>query len=425
MNFCVLGKQISYSLSPFLHGELFSLQGRQDSYGIFDGEIPDFMKELHNYDGFNITIPHKQAIIPYLDELSPEAKYIGAVNTVKKVDGKLIGYNTDCMGIEYTLNNHGFACKGKSVLVLGNGGAALAAIYVLKKLGAAHIYIKGRGKEVDFCEKTDTLVFTDEYDKIDGIINATPVGTKGKEGEFPVMLDCFTALSWCFDMVYNPLVTKMKFFCIEYGVPCAMGVSMFAAQGVYANEIWTDASPQLEHIPLLIDKLQQQLVKQTVGTQSLFLCGFMAAGKTTMGKALADYLGFSFLDTDQEIEKQSGMTISQLFQQQGELSFRKLEQGMANQFPGLQKTVVSLGGGFILNEGVLPLINQVGKLIFIDTPYPVIEQRLQADVTRPLASNCKELYGQRYDIYKKSATVVFQPSCTDILTDTIQLAQLL
>lgn len=425
MKFCVLGKHIAYSLSPLLHGEIFQLQGHNYAYEIFDGELAEFLDVMSTYAGFNVTIPYKQAIIPHLHQVSPEAQAIGAVNTVKQQKGRFYGYNTDCMGIAYTLQHNNFACADKNILLIGCGGAARAAAYVLKQLGASTVFVKARGKEEGFCAETGATIFNGQYDEIDGIINASPVGTGGKSQDFPVKLNNFTNLLWSFDMVYNPIVTGLQQYCMDKKIPTVGGLEMLVAQAVYANGIWLDVSPQIADIPVLVDYLQRQLIRNSIGGQNIYLCGFMAAGKTTMGRALAQELGMEFLDTDLQIEQNAGTTIGQIFEQHGQAAFRQMEQQLAETFCNYHGTVISLGGGFLTSPAVLPHIQKTGKLIFIDTPLPVLQQRLQADQTRPLAHDCNALYHQRLPLYKKNADLVFQPSCTDCIVDSRMLARLL
>ena len=137
--YCVIGKKLAHTLSPEIHRAYFELSGRQGEYiavEMTEEEIARGREFLLGYDGVNVTIPYKQAVMPLLDGISDEAREIGAVNTIKREGGKLFGYNTDPYGFEAMLASRGIDPSGKSAYVLGYGGAARSVIYALNRLGA-------------------------------------------------------------------------------------------------------------------------------------------------------------------------------------------------------------------------------------------------------------------------------------------------
>lgn len=242
MKYCLIGERLVHSKSREIHAYL-GLD--YDLVELKPEELGNFAKN-DLYAGFNVTIPYKKAIIPYLDEIDGKAKEIGAVNTVLRKDGKLIGYNTDLFGMEYMLAAAGIEIYGKTVMILGTGGTSETAKAAARALGAAKIYVVGRKSEINYenCyEKTDTEV----------IINATPVGMYPSVNEKPIDISRFPALKGVADCIYNPAETLLVKDCEARGIKCCSGLSMLAAQGVKAEEIW------------LGKKLDNRLIGELIG----------------------------------------------------------------------------------------------------------------------------------------------------------------
>lgn len=236
-NFGLLGKNISYSFSKNYFEEKFKkLFLKNNSYNFFD--VPDLsdIQNLFNQKnliGFNITIPYKEAIIPFLDDLSDEAQKIGAVNCVKLINGKKTGYNTDAFGFEKTLLIHKKNYHDKA-LILGDGGAAKAVKYILEKHNIPYITIS-RKSEINFDNITPDLVKNHLL-----IIQCTPVGT------FPNIEDClnfpFEAITpqhYIIDLIYNPAETAFIKKASEQGAITLNGYYMLEQQAEKAWEIWT------------------------------------------------------------------------------------------------------------------------------------------------------------------------------------------
>lgn len=232
----LIGRNISYSFSKkFFEDKFQKLMLKDFSYSIFD------LNEIHEVEqlfstsgllGFNVTIPYKEKIIDYLDELSDEAQKIGAVNCVLIQDGKKTGYNTDAFGFEKTLLLHKKPHQN-SALILGNGGAAKAVQYVLNKHGISSITVS-RNTEINFDNLDQTTV---ENHPI--IIQCTPVGT------FPNVEDClkfpFEGLSknhLVIDLIYNPNYTQFIINASEKGAKTVNGYYMLEQQAEKAWEIW-------------------------------------------------------------------------------------------------------------------------------------------------------------------------------------------
>jgi len=238
MKFGLIGKNISYSFSKKYFEDKFAQIGLSSShsYDLFDLQNIEDIQELlknPNLKGLNVTIPYKEKIIPFLDELSEEAKDIGAVNTIKIFsNGKTKGFNTDAFGFEKTLLSN-IEKKHVSALILGDGGAAKAVKYILNKHKIPYESIF-RKSELNFENLTTEIVKKHQI-----IIQTTPVGT------FPNIDEClkfpFDGLSedsLVIDLIYNPESTKFMKRAIETGSKAVNGYLMLKYQAEKAWEIW-------------------------------------------------------------------------------------------------------------------------------------------------------------------------------------------
>jgi shikimate dehydrogenase len=232
----LLGKNISYSFSKNYFNEKFDLFGLKDySYKIFDIPSKNDISKLFNIPnllGFNVTIPYKKDIIDFLDELSPEAEKIGAVNTVKMEGTKRIGYNTDAIGFKNSLvpilkPHH------QSALILGNGGASRAVAYILQQLSIPYMVISRNGINT-YSSLNQEIISSHNL-----IINTTPVGT------FPNIEDCppipvhfFTTRHLIYDLIYNPEETKLILLGKKAGSQTKNGLEMLHLQADFAWNIW-------------------------------------------------------------------------------------------------------------------------------------------------------------------------------------------
>lgn len=250
----VIGNPIEHSLSPEIHNSIFDKNHYNYIYiplKIREEDLSDSIYTLkNNFQGFNITIPHKEKIIPYLDEVDREAQLYGAVNTVKVINGKMIGYNTDGYGFIKGFEMEGIDIKGKKVLLLGAGGAAKVAAYEILKKGA-FLTIANRNREKAKRLK-DQLISTTGIDKINicgiedisgkyfCIVNATPIGMYPKIDEIPIDKGILEDVSVVYDMIYNPYETKLLRTAKEYGCKRMNGFSMLFYQALRAQEIWMD-----------------------------------------------------------------------------------------------------------------------------------------------------------------------------------------
>ena len=237
----LIGKDISYSFSKGYFLKKFEAQKLPFTYENFDlKRISDF-KQLfttnHNIVGFNVTIPYKEDIIPYLDGLNKKARKIGAVNTITiNKKGELKGYNTDCFGFKKSIKPY-LQPQHKKALILGTGGASKAIAYTLKRLDIKFEYVSRTKKPgVKFTYTTLTSEILSDYTII---INSTPIGTHPNITECPnIPYDGITNRHFLFDLIYNPSETKFLKLGKDRGAKTCNGLKMLEYQAEKAWEIW-------------------------------------------------------------------------------------------------------------------------------------------------------------------------------------------
>ena len=238
--FGIVGYPLSHTFSPGYFKEKFETEGIEDaSYQVFEkADLHLFLSEAQQHEdliGFNVTIPYKEGIIPLLHSISDEASFIGAVNTVKRVNGKLEGYNTDVFGfqksLEPLLKQH-----HTDALILGTGGASKAVRYVLKQLGINYLFVsrsKDRG-QITYDQLNEN--FMKNYPLI---INTTPLGMKPDVDTAPQLPYQFVSENHLFyDLVYNPSVTKFLRLGQQQGATIKNGLEMLHLQAEKSWEIW-------------------------------------------------------------------------------------------------------------------------------------------------------------------------------------------
>lgn len=234
----LVGKNISYSFSQkYFTDKFLKLKLKNFNYEVFDLiDISEICKifEIRNLIGFNVTIPYKEQIIPYLDELSEEAREIGAVNCVSIINDKKIGFNTDAFGFEKTLLLHKQDFH-KSALILGDGGAAKAVKYIFQKHNIAY-QIVSRKSDINF---ENLQAKTIQENKI--IVQCTPVGTfPDVENCLNIPYEALTKEHLVIDLIYNPSISKFLKNAASYGAKTANGYYMLEQQAEKAWEIWNN-----------------------------------------------------------------------------------------------------------------------------------------------------------------------------------------
>ena len=387
----LIGRKLGHSYSCQIHHAIADY-----SYDLWELEPEQLAPFLQKGDfaGVNVTIPYKQQVIPFLDDLSDTARAIGAVNTIVNRSGRLYGDNTDLAGMIALIRRLGLELHGKKVLILGTGGTSKTARAAAQQLGAAEVYRLSRSGRED-------AVTYEEARRLHGdaavLINTTPCGM------YPAVEDCpldpadFPRLEGVVDAVYNPLRTNLVLAARERGIPAQGGLYMLAAQAVYAGALFRGCQAAQADIDLAYRTVLRQV-------ENIVLIGMPSAGKTTVGQLLARRTGKKFTDTDTLAEQRIGMTIADYFRTSGEEAFRAREQETVAEVSAAGGQIIATGGGAILRRENLTALRRNGLLVFLDRP---IEQ-LTATVDRPLASDREALrrrYEERYALYRAAADV--------------------
>lgn len=405
----LIGYPLSHSYSKVIHEDVAGYA--YDLIEIVPSNFEQFMLEKQ-FDALNVTIPYKQQIITYLDELDDKAKRIGAVNTVVNVSGKLIGYNTDYYGFKWMIEHHGIDLKSKRVVILGHGGATKAIQVVVHDLGASECLIVSRTKS------KDTISYDDLYQlnqEIDVLINATPVGMFPNHEAAPVDLSRLSKVTAVVDIVYNPLKTELLLQTEQMNVKAVGGLEMLVAQAKEAIEIFTNK--QLDD-QVIVDTTKK-IVKQK---QNIVFIGMPSAGKTTLAKEIANHFDLSLIDIDEEIERESNKSIKDIFEIDGEEEFRRLESQKIREVCMMNHVVISCGGGVVKSLTNINQLKKMGILFWIDRDVDL----LQSDSSRPLSKDTqaiKQLYEERFSLYQHAAdfriknNTTIDEACNEIISE--------
>ncbi len=251
--YLVIGNPIEHSLSPKLHNYWLkknNIDAVYDKKKINENEIKNIISEVkeEKINGINVTVPFKKAVIPFLDELSPEAENTKSVNTIYFQDGLTIGHNTDIAGFELAIKYAKYDISGKKVFILGAGGVAPSIIYSLKKMKASKIILSNRTKEkaesLKKLFKDIEIVDWGEVIDFDMIINATSVGLKNEDG-LNFDYSALGADKFFYDVIYNPRETIFLKRAKLFGNRAENGKMMFIYQAHQAFTIWHKLMPEI------------------------------------------------------------------------------------------------------------------------------------------------------------------------------------
>lgn len=379
----LLGRQLAHSYSPQIHAMLGDY-----SYELFErepDEIEDFLK-TGCWDGLNVTVPYKKTVISFLDELTPVAQRLGAVNTIVRRDGKLIGHNTDYYGFRMLLDTLPMPFELQKCLVLGSGGASNTVVAVLEDAGAEVVVVSRSG------ENNYNNLYLHKDARL--IVNTTPVGMYPNTGISPVDLtnrNSFPCLQAVVDVIYNPARTKLLLDSeTNEHIECANGLLMLAAQAKEAAEWFTGKKIPNEIIGQITNDLETNM-------QNIILIGMPGSGKTTIGKLLAESTGRRFVDTDTEIIKRAGKSIPDIFAQDGEEAFRDLETEIIETFGRESGLIIATGGGCVTKARNYNLLHQNGTIFWIQRKTSVLPV-----LGRPLSqtADLEEMFRIRQPLYE-------------------------
>ena len=392
MKYGLIGEHLPHSFSKEIHAKIADYI--YELHEIEKDKLDDFMK-AKDFIAINVTIPYKKDVIPYLSEIDENAKRIGAVNTIVNRNGKLFGYNTDFFGMSALIKKIGLDFKGKKVAILGTGGTSNTAIAVCEALGAKQTIVVGR------TAKNGVITYEELYQKhydTDYLINTTPCGMypspdgNEKIAGTAVDLSMFPNLKGVVDAVYNPLRPNFVMDAKERGLPAEGGLYMLVAQAVVAAEKFMDKTID----PSVTDRIFNEI---RASKENIVLSGMPGSGKSTVGKYLSQMLNRKFIDTDEEIVKQTGKEITDIFAEIGNEGFRRIEaEVIARVSSENQGAIIATGGGAILRDDNVRALKRNGKIYFLNRPI----ENIVPTADRPLALDRAALearFRERYARY--------------------------
>jgi len=384
MDFGLIGEHLGHSYSPEIHKRL-----RGYAYQLCPmapAELPAFFAR-RDFQGINVTIPYKQAAMPFCDSLSDTARRVGAVNTItRRADGSLHGHNTDPAGFQYMLEEAGIALADREVLVLGSGGASLTVRLVAEQLGAKSVNIIGRGGFGSMYMHRGAQV----------LVNATPVGMYPHAESCPADPGRFPRLEAVADLIYNPLRTRLLQKARALGLKTADGLAMLVAQAAASVGMFTGEPCGEGEIMRVLTELRRDL-------ENWVLIGMPGSGKTTTGRALAARSGRAFVDLDLELERREGQAGRDIIVARGEAAFREIEARLAAEIGAKTGLVIATGGGTALRADNTEALRQNGRLLWIRRG----TQHL-ATAGRPLSVDLEALEQARRPLYEAAADAMIE-----------------
>ncbi|MDR2091404.1 MAG: hypothetical protein LBP62_07155 [Clostridiales bacterium] len=298
-----------------------------------------------------------------------------------------VGYNTDFFGFKYLLEANGIDVRGKDVFILGDGGTTATVKAVLNSLGVGSITVVSRRGAVNY---ENYMNFSANAAVL---INASPVGMYPDNGECLVDLARFKNLEAVADVIYNPLKTRLIFSAEERGIRCCSGLQMLVAQAKFAAELFTGKSIENR----VIESITRDI---TIEKRNIVLIGMPGSGKSSIGRTAAALSGRKFIDTDEEIAGREGASIPYIFEKKGEKYFREREAFAVREAGKTSGSVISTGGGVVLNRENYYALKQNAVIIYVKRGL-----NLLASAGRPLSAkfSAAELFSARKSLYENFA----------------------
>ncbi|MBQ6416344.1 MAG: shikimate dehydrogenase [Butyrivibrio sp.] len=439
----LIGNPVKHTMSPLIHNSLASMTGINMVYVPFEvkeKELKNAIKGAVALDiqGMNVTIPYKTDVIPFLEDVDPLAKAIGAVNTlVRTENGGFKGYNTDMTGLYHAMQDEGIELKDQTVVILGAGGVARPTAFLCANKGAKKVYILNRTfeKAVDVADEVNlALELTDSDEKVVPMLLGDYRKVLEAEDSF-IAIQCtsvglfpdvnsaviedeefYKKVSSAMDLVYRPLQTKFLKLAKEAGAKTFSGLKMLLYQGIDAYELWNE-DKGIKITKDQADEIYRSMMLEVVGASNIVLEGFMGSGKSTVSELLSEELMLELIDTDEVIEDTEGRTINEIFETEGEASFRGMETDLLEAIDSdhWREFVISLGGGMPVKEENRELLRKIGKVVYLRAKPETIFERVKDDDKRPLLKTEDPLAKIEELLEKRAA---FYEDVADMIIDT-------
>lgn len=425
----LIGAPVAHSLSPVLHNAAFSYYGLNRVYLAFEVEkLAEAIEGARAFGitGLNVTIPYKTAVMRYLDEIDLLAGKIGAVNTIANYDGCLKGYNTDAQGFLRALLEEGIQPRGRNFVILGSGGAARAISFALAESGARFWLLNrtiekaaelSRDLEDCFGQRFPALELNEAnlgkvLDADVVVVNTTSIGMSPRVEETPIPQELLWPGLIVFDIVYNPLKTRLLREAEAVGAKAMCGLSMLIYQAALSFEIWTGLEAPVEIMRAqALDALEERKIEKK---NNIALIGFMGSGKSSVAGVLASNLGRELASTDGLVEMKASKPISRIFAEDGEASFRELEMLAVKEASQGENLIIDCGGGVVLNRVNILNLREKANIFYLKTDLHTCLKRAERE-TRPLlvgndSGEVFRLFSLRGPLYEEAADVVIETS---------------
>ena len=429
----IIGNPVRHTMSPLIHNTLADMTDNNLVYVPFEvteGGLKNAVRGAYELGikGMNVTVPYKSDVIQYLKYVDPLAESIGAVNTLVRDEALkgYRGYNTDMTGLYRAMQKEGIDLEGETVVILGAGGVARPTAHLCIQKGAGKVYILNRTLEKAVAiaqevgdERVIPMDIADYWEVLNKeksffAIQCTSVGLFPDVNSAVIEDEEFYRhVHAALDVIYKPLETKFLKLAKAAGARTFSGLKMLLYQGVDAYELW-NADAGIKISDEQADSVYRSLIMEVTGARNIILEGFMGSGKTTVSEILSRELDLDILDTDQAIEETEGRSISCIFDEDGEESFRDMETELLRTIVSdhWRDMVISLGGGLPVREENRRLLENAGKVVYLKASPETVYDRVKDDTSRPLLqtsdplSRIKELQAARSDIYEQAADII-------------------
>jgi shikimate dehydrogenase len=346
--YAVAGNPVLHSRSPELFEAGFRAAGIDAVYTRMAARTAKEIRLLADalgLMGLNITSPFKEKILPCLDELEPEARAIGAVNTIVRKNGRLVGHNTDPAGVVNALIARGVGLSGRKALVLGAGGAARAAVFGLVRAGCRVTIVNRTAAKAEAVAKQMDCAWIEQM-KLEKVVR-----------DAEILVSCRSTAERPFDPALlrsDHVVMDARYQgsqLVEDAGPRAVmviaGRDWLLYQAAAAFELQTGVPGPIREMGWALEEARPDRRRKAIT-----LVGFMGSGKSTLGKLLAHKLNRRYEDTDALVESAAGADVPEIFARSGEAKFRAIEKEVVRSLDFAPNTVVSLGGGAVLDPEV-------------------------------------------------------------------------
>ncbi len=421
--FASTGKPIMQSISPQLHNAAFKALGIDSVYTRLAAKNAKSALQTAKQigmSGLNITTPYKNDFVRLMNNLDKSASGIGAVNTVRFANGKATGFNTDGNGVTGALLANGVKIKGETAVVLGAGGAAMAATHALCASGAK-VTVANRTleKAKTLAKKFGCLACSLEEKELESALDGARIivsalSTTDRIVPKAMLRKEMTVLEAMYSKE-SALVSDAK----AVGCTVIHGRQWLLFQGTRAFEIFTGKkAPAKEMAKALAAKPHAK--KQAAMKTNIALIGFMGSGKSETAKQIAKIAGMRVIETDAQIEKKAGKTINDIFAQDGEPEFRSIERQVISESAKAKNAIISCGGGAVLDPRNVKALAKTCVLVWLWATPEECMRRISGDKSRPLlnvkdrVSIAKKIVESRLGLYAKSADLIVATEGQDI-----------